>query len=112
MLRVIALLMLILPNFTLADEWIPIVQDEGIQEALNDRAVRYDPLTFQYFNKNGSTRFITERASDGRWAARGGQYCSVWPPSDVWTCYDFQINGDRVRFISKDGSVSEGVYEN
>lgn len=112
MLRVFAIFMVFLPSFAVGEEWVPLLQDDEIQEALNDRAVRYDALTFQYFNKDGSTRFITERSSDGRWAARGGQYCSVWPPSDIWTCYDFQVNGDRVRFISSDRSVSEGTYEN
>ena len=112
MLRVFAIFMLILPSFAGAEEWVRLLQDEEIRAALSDRSVQYDPLTFQYFGSDGRTTFITERASDGRWAARGGQYCSVWPPSDLWACYDFQVNGDKVRFISSDRSVSEGVYRN
>ena len=112
MLRIIAILMMVLPSFAVAEGWVHLSQNDEITEALNDRTVRFDALTFQYFGAAGDTRFITERASDGNWAARGGQYCSVWPPSDFWACYDFQVNGDRVRFISSDGSVSEGVYEN
>lgn len=112
MMRIFVILLALAPNFLAADEWKHLLTDEEIQQALADRVVRYDELTFQFFGAAGDTRFVTERASDGRWAARGGQYCSVWPPSDLWACYDFQVNGDRVRFISSDRSVSEGVYEN
>ncbi len=101
----------LLPTLAIAEEWTPLFEDAAIQEALADRMVRYDALTYQIFGAAGDTQYITERASEGRWAARGGQYCSVWPPSDVWTCYDFAVSGNSVRFIGSDRSVSVGTYE-
>ena len=100
------------PTLVFAQDWTPLRDDAAIQEALEDRTVRYDTLTFQMFGAEGDTQFITERASEGRWAARGGKYCSVWPPSEVWTCYDFAVSGNLVRFIGSDRSVSIGTYEN
>ena len=94
-----------------SDGWERVLSDEGITEALAGRTVVYDEYTLQHFGTAGDTVFVTERAANGRWAARAGQYCSVWPPSDVWTCYDFQVNGQRVRFISSDRSISEGSYQ-
>ena len=110
LLRMLSVLALI-PGVLSAEEWTPVTEDAAIVDALGGRTVRYDVLTFQFFDASGSTQFITERASDRRWAARGGQYCSIWPPSDIWTCYDFQAKGDQVRFISSDQSVSVGTYE-
>lgn len=111
MLRKIIIALVLVPSVVLADGWKPLSDDAAIQEALADRTVRYDALTFQIFGANGDTQYITERASSGRWAARGGQYCSVWPPSDIWTCYDFEVNGNAVRFIGSDNTVSVGTYE-
>ena len=107
---IICVLALIWPVAGLADEWQRVVNDEGVTEALAGRTLQYDPLTMQHFGKLGDTQYITERAADGRWAARGGQYCSVWPPSDTWACYDLYLNGDQVRFVGADRSVSEGTY--
>lgn len=110
MLRFIFCLAL-LPISAQAEEWVVLDQNADIFAALEGQTVRYGPLTFQVFNADGDTQYITERFSEGQWEAREGRYCSVWPPSEIWTCYDFQQNGDRVRFISDGGVVSEGVYE-
>ena len=99
------------PAAAIAEYWKRVSVDEAINAALSDRILRYDALTFQRFGASGDTQYITERASDGRWAAQGGQYCSVWPPSDIWTCYDFELKGDQARFISEDGSISVGTFE-
>lgn len=111
MFRTAIFLFSLVPVLAAAEDWVPLMVDEEIEAALSDRILRYDALTFQRFGAEGDTQFITERASDGRWAARGGQYCSVWPPSDVWTCYDFQVSGDQARFISSDRSISVGTFE-
>lgn len=111
MLKRFAAILVLIPGCLFADEWMPITEDAEITQVLANQRVVYDLLTFQYFAADGATQFITERASDGRWAARGGQYCSQWPPSDLWTCYDFETRGLDVRFISADGSISEGRIE-
>lgn len=89
--------------------WTPL-DGAGITAALSDRSLQYDAYTLQHFRSSGVTDYITERFSSGRWAVRGDQYCSVWPPSDVWTCYDMEYEGAQLRFIGADGAVSVGTY--
>ncbi len=110
-MKTITVLMSLLPSVLWAQEWVQLSDDAAITEALAGQVIVYDAYSLQHFGAEGDTQFVTERMSDGRWAARGGQYCSTWPPSDTWDCYDFQVNGDRVRFISSDRSVSEGAYQ-
>lgn len=108
-MRGIVLALAMVPGAAAAD-WVTLTSDAEITEALSNRVVAYDALTTQSFGASGATLYVTERVASGRWAARGGQYCSVWPPSDVWSCFDFAVNGDRVRFTGSDRSVSEGVF--
>ena len=82
----------------------------AIAEALTDRSLQYDPHTIQHFRKSGVTEYITERYTEGRWQARDGQYCSQWPPSERWECYDVEREGDRLRFTGAGGAVSVGTY--
>ena len=108
-MRGLAVVLTALAGHAVAQDWQRL-GDEAIREALAGRTLIFDAYTFQTFAADGSTQFVTERASDGRWEARGGQYCSTWPPSDLWTCYDLERAGDRFRFIGPDRSVSEGAY--
>ena len=43
----------------------------------------------QYFNADGNTPYLPEggEVSDGKWAVRDNQYCSLWPPAETWDCY-------------------------
>jgi hypothetical protein len=43
---------------------------------------------------------------------QGDLYCSVWPPSDRWDCYDIarSARGLDIRFTGDDGSVTVGRY--
>ncbi len=67
-----------------------------IEPMLNDTTAWYLPLSpssaRQYFNKNGETPYIDASGSKtyGGWLVRGDQYCSVWPPSDHYSCYDVE----------------------
>lgn len=110
-MKILVMSLAMLPTALWADDWVPLTDDAAITAALADRVVVYDAYTLQRFGAAGDTQYVTERMSRGRWAAREGQYCSTWPPSDAWYCYDLQINGDRLRFISADRSVSEGAYQ-
>ncbi len=103
--------LMMIPSGAIAENWIRMSNDAAVTHALSGRTVVYDAYTFQYFGPSGSTDYITERASTGRWAARAGQYCSTWPPSDTWTCYDLYVDGDRVRFVGADRSESIGTYK-
>jgi len=106
-MRIVAILVMLWPGAVLA--WDRL--DGGaIEQALSDRTLVYDAHTLQHFHASGATDYITERFSSGRWEVRGDQYCSSWPPSDVWACYDVELEGEMVRFISSDGSASVGTY--
>lgn len=93
-----------------AQEWQKL-DDAGIMDALSDRTLIYDNAS-QEFHKDGRTLYQAAAPSWGGWRASGGQYCSVWPPSSVWTCYDLEreVDGLRVRFTSSDGSNTIGTY--
>lgn len=60
----------------------------------------------QVFFKGGSTDYTQSGGapSQGRWRVEGDQYCSVWPPSDVWACYDMAMDGDDILFIESGGT--------
>lgn len=48
----------------------------------------------QFFDVAGSTRY-RERGGEettGRWRVdENGRYCSQWPPSDRWVCYEVLV---------------------
>ena len=68
--------------------------------------------TRQEFHESGRTLYHDGRASWGYWRVEGDQYCSQWPPSDAWTCYDMRSweEGQRlwVTWISPSGSRYDG----
>ncbi|WP_051355261.1 hypothetical protein [Mesorhizobium erdmanii] len=64
----------------------------------------------QEFDDGGATTYTRDgRHQEGRWDVRGDQYCSLWPPSDAWACYDMTMDSldpahEQVTWISADGS--------
>ncbi|MGO4639499.1 hypothetical protein AB4Z43_13750 [Mesorhizobium sp. 2RAF45] len=66
----------------------------------------------QDFDDGGATSYARGDSHQiGRWDVRGDQYCSLWPPSDVWACYTMTIDSsnpanERITWISADGSRS------
>jgi len=49
--------------------------------------------TRQTFTASGNTTYsISGRDTFGTWTTRGGQYCSQWPPSTAWACYDVLLD--------------------
>lgn len=83
----------------------------AIEAMLNDSTALYLPLGSasprQYFNKNGETPYIDAdgQKTYGQWLVRGDKYCSVWPPSDHYSCYEVEkgVSADgtpTVTFIS------------
>ena len=67
-----------------------------IEAVLNDSTAWYIPLgptsARQYFHKNGETPYVDAGGGKtyGEWTVRGDQYCSIWPPSDHWSCFDLE----------------------
>ena len=94
-----------------ADDWQPL-DAVSIKTALAARKVTYKDGATQQFNADGSTTYTANRPSKGRWRIDGPQYCSQWPPSDQWSCYDVAISGAGLdlRFTAADGSESVGRY--
>ena len=109
-MKALSVVLALMPQFVAAQDWEPLRKDTAVIDALAGRTLVYDAYTFQRFGKLGDTQYITDRLSEGKWEARAGQYCSQWPPSDVWACYDIEVNDDRVRFIGSDRSISTGTY--
>lgn len=69
----------------------------------------------QYFAADGATPYYGSDgpASQGRWQVRGDQYCSLWPPSTAWSCYDVTTrveNGKTIiTWIPASGRPSVGI---
>lgn len=93
-----------------AAERLALIDGAQIEQALSGRSVVYEDGSTQDFRPSGATLYNAGQDSWGYWAVRGDQYCSQWPPSDGWTCYDVAWNGERVRFIAGDDSFSDGFY--
>jgi hypothetical protein len=59
----------------------------------------------QIFLKGGITHFIVDGdAQTGMWKVEGDKYCSAWPPSKNWDCYDILLDGSKVIFLSAQGA--------
>ena len=94
-----------------AQDW-QALDAAAITDALNARVLSYPDGATQQFNKGGSTVYTTDQPSSGQWRVEANQYCSVWPPSDRWSCYDVARSADGldIRFTAGDGSESVGRY--
>lgn len=93
-------------SFAQAGE-IKLTGDE-ITAALSDKTLAGSDGSKQWtqlFQEGGLTVYTVDgSSSDGRWAVRGDQYCSQWPPSDSWACYDVTADGKTIIFISSMGN--------
>lgn len=103
-------LLLLLATPALAHGWTPLTGEE-IRAALSGRALVYGENARQEFYASGRTLYEAPQPSWGRWSVRGDQYCSQWPPSDLWTCYGMARHGDELRFIDASGEISDGTYD-
>ncbi|MDF1729112.1 MAG: hypothetical protein P1U53_15330 [Sulfitobacter sp.] len=108
-MRSLALILLLLPApMVLAEEtWQPLSGTE-IADLLTGSRVDYGD-NWQEFRASGRTLYVAGAESWGYWAVRDDQYCSQWPPSDLWACYDMTRSGQRVQFIGPSGDVTVGV---
>ncbi len=86
-----------------------------IEKALAGSSLIYpnEDGAMQDFSENGATTWVHGFPSSGEWKVSDTQYCSVWPPSAAWVCYDVTINDDKsaVRFIGESGKIYEGYYQ-
>lgn len=101
----------LLPSLALAQNW-QAPDAPAIALALTARTVAYADGATQQFNADGSTIYTTTNPSIGKWRVTGLQYCSLWPPSDKWSCFDVALsaNGLDLRFTSSEGGETVGRY--
>ena len=82
-----------------------------IRSMLTDAWVSYDGAR-QHFLADGTTRYYAPDESLGFWSVEGDQYCSRWPPSGGWTCYDmFRTAEGTLIWIDSEGGRSRGTLE-
>jgi hypothetical protein len=110
-MRRFALILAILTGAT-AGHAGEMLDEEGILAALMDRKVLYESGARQDFRPSMRTLYTSGRPSWGYWAVRGDQYCSMWPPSDIWACYDMERLENGIRFIGSSGDITNGTYTN
>jgi hypothetical protein len=73
-----------------------MLDGKTIEPLLNDTTVYGLPLAAdswrQSFARNGETIYIDASGAKtfGEWLVRGDKYCSLWPPSDRWSCYEIE----------------------
>ncbi|WP_171099802.1 hypothetical protein [Ruegeria sp. HKCCD7255] len=108
-MRRFALILLIWPGIATADTFKTLSGDE-ILTALSGQKLDYGQGGWQVFEPSMVTNYFSGGPSTGRWAVRGDQYCSIWPPSDLWACYDVQQKGDVIRFVDDAGGITDGTY--
>jgi len=82
-----------------------------ITAAMTGRTLDYG-AQWQDFRASGRTLYFSGRDTWGYWEVRSDQYCSMWPPSDLWVCYGLQTDGERVRFVGGGGALTVGEYKN
>ncbi|MGC1496471.1 MAG: hypothetical protein WA790_11745 [Sulfitobacter sp.] len=101
----------ILPLHGAADEanWMPMTGDD-IRAALTGRVLNYGE-NWQDFRSSGRTLYNAGADSWGYWRVQDDQYCSQWPPSDLWACYNMDRSGDALRFVGEGGDITEGIYQ-
>lgn len=105
-----AIVLMILPVVAQAkDAWQPL-DGPGIQVALEDKKLVYKSAN-QTFYKSGKTLYNQGgRASWGYWRVQGDQYCSQWPPNDLWACFDLLARGNDIRFVGLNADITDGTY--
>ncbi len=96
----------------LAQDWQALSGDQ-VRAALEGRKLLYDSDATQDFRASGRTLYNAGSDSWGYWRITGEQYCSQWPPSDLWSCYDLLLtpDGAGVRFVGAPGETSDATYD-
>ena len=113
MRQLVAGMILLAASPALAEDWRTLSGDE-VATALTDREVIYDPKleVSQSFYASGRTQYTFGNPRWGWWEVRGDAYCSLWPPSDEWECFDVALSADgtTVRFTGAAGDTTDGAF--
>lgn len=86
-----------------------------ISALLDDASVVSESGWRQTFSQSGATDYWDDRGapSSGRWSVRGDQFCSQWPPSENWACYDMTADPETglVVWIAEGGTRYEAFLQ-
>ena len=109
-MRALVIVLSLMAAVASAADWTRL-EGGDIRTALDDKSLDYGAAS-QDFRASGATDYYSGRPSSGRWDVRGDQYCSVWPPSDTWACYDVDLSADgtQVRFSRGGTDETVGTY--
>ena len=107
-MRRFALILSLWPGLLAADEFQRLSGDD-ILTALTGQKLDYGKGAWQTFDDTMLTQYFSGRPSSGRWAVREDRYCSLWPPSDLWACYDVLQSGRVIRFVDDSGGTTDGT---
>ncbi len=86
------------------------ISGDAIRIMLNDMTFNQIKPTTKYkieqiFQSSGVTHFIVNGdVQTGRWRVEKDQYCSNWPPTEHWDCYDILQSGETLIFLSAQGA--------
>jgi hypothetical protein len=108
----LALSLALLSSPVMAQDWQPLKGAE-ITQALSARVLAYPDGKTQNFFADGRTLYEGGGSSQsGQWRVEGDRYCSVWPPSDRWSCYgvEREAQGLDLRFVDDGGTATAGRY--
>ena len=108
-MRRFALILAVLAGATAANAE-PKPEDGRVLDALMGKKLDYGDGVWQDFRASMKTLYYSGRPSWGYWAVRDGQYCSQWPPSSLWACYDIELTEGGVSFVGEKGDVTTGSY--
>ena len=102
------------PGVVMAGDW-QVLDGAAISRALSARVLQYAGGARQDFKADGRTLYESGGGSSGggpswgSWRVEGDRYCSVWPPSDRWACFEVAARGLEIRF-REDGADTIGRY--
>ncbi len=107
----VALLLIAGVFSAMASQWTAVTGND-IENLLAGKSVVYEGETkaSQTFHRDGTTTYVEGRPSLGNWKHTQGQYCSQWPPSQVWSCYNVFSGGSKLRFTSSSGQEWIGEF--
>ena len=107
--RRLAAILMIWPGLVVAEDWQRLDGD-AIGLALTAGHLTYANGAWQEFRPSGRTLYNAGEDSWGYWRVVGDQYCSQWPPSNLWACYDIEMAGKSLRFVGASGDITQAVF--
>ncbi len=111
MRHIAAIAIVLLASIASAEEMRTITDDQVLTDLLVQHDLTYPDGAHQQFMASGRTLYTFGEPSWGNWRPVAGQYCSQWPPSATWACYDVAYDGGtQVRFTDEWGNTSVGTF--